>query len=220
MNQLTLVTGSRNHSPWSLRPWLLLRQFGIPFDEIRLPIGAPERFPGIDRWSPDSGIPVLKHGSLTVRDSLAIAEYLNETLAPGRIWPAGLESRALARSVAAEIHSNYHTLRRELPMDVTGRHAPELSADCRADIAQIQSVIRDCRLRHGHGGPWLFGVFSAADAMLAPVASRFATYDVPMDDTVAAWQATVLDCEAMRAWRTAALAETEILAADEAGEPV
>lgn len=211
MNQLTLVTGSRNHSPWSLRPWLLLRQFGIPFDEIRLPIGAPERFPGIDRWSPDSGIPVLKHGSLTVRDSLAIAEYLNETLAPGRIWPAGLESRALARSVAAEIHSNYHTLRRELPMDVTGRHAPALSADCRADIAQIQSVIRDCRLRHGHGGPWLFGVFSAADAMYAPVAVRFRSYGIAADGVVAAWVASVLALPAMAEWD--ADAATEVAAA-------
>ena len=200
MSQITLVTGTRNNSPWSLRPWLLMRQLGIPFDEIRLPIGARERLPDGGRWSPESGIPVLKHGALTVRDSLAIAEYLNEALAPGRVWPADLASRAVARSVSAEIHSNFSVFRRELPMDVAGRHSPVLSADCRADIAQVQSVIRDCRLRHGRGGPWLFGEFSAADAMYAPVAVRFRSYGIATDSAVAGWVRALLELPAMIEW--------------------
>lgn len=210
MTTLTLVTGTRNNSPWSLRPWLLMRQLGIPFDEIRLPIGARERVPDGGRWSPESGVPVLKHGALTVRDSLAIAEYLNETLAPGRVWPAELTGRAVARSVSAEIHSNFTVFRRELPMDIAGRHSPVLSADCRADVAQVQSVIRDCRLRHGRAGPWLFGEFSAADAMYAPVAMRFRFYNIAADSVVANWVEHVLSQPAMLDWIDEARAEADI----------
>lgn len=215
-----LVIGNKNYSSWSLRPWLLLKQLGIDFDEIRLPLDTPQFATEIGRWSPSGRVPVLRHGGLTVWDSLAIAEYAHDVLAPGRVWPETIEARALARCVSAEMHSGFMALRNELPMNLRARRRVTPSAACVADIARMQTLIRDCRTRHGTGGPWLFGAFSAADAMLAPVASRFATYDVPMDDTVAAWQATVLDCKAMRAWRTAALAETEILAADEAGEPV
>ncbi|HNB89879.1 glutathione S-transferase family protein [Plasticicumulans sp.] len=215
-----LVIGNKNYSSWSLRPWLLLKQLGIAFTEVRLPLDTPQFVTEIGRWSPSGRVPVLHHGELVVWDSLAIAEYVNEVLAPGRVWPKALEARAIARSVAAEMHSGFGALRSELPMNIRARRRVEPSVDCNADIARLQALIRESRLLHGADGPWLFGEFSAADAMLAPVAWRFTTYDVPHDDIVGAWLSTVLECEAMRAWANDARTETEIIAADEAGIPV
>lgn len=220
MTPPVLVIGNKNYSSWSLRPWLLLKQLGVDFTEVRLPLDTPQFASEIGRWSPSGRVPVLHHGELVVWDSLAISEYVNETLAAGRVWPKALEARAVARSVAAEMHSGFAALRNELPMNIRAHRRVEPSVDCRTDIARLQAMIRECRLLYGAGGPWLFGEFSGADAMLAPVASRFATYDVPGDDIVRAWLSTVLDCEAMRAWVSDAQTETEIVAADEAGVPV
>lgn len=214
-----LVIGNKNYSSWSLRPWLLLTQLGIPFTEVRLPLDTPEFAEKIGQWSPTGRVPVLRHGRLTVWDSFAICEYVNDVLAPGRGWPADPPTRAHARSVCAEMHAGFMALRNELPMNCRARgRRVQRSAACEADLQRIYSSWRVCRQHYGDGGPWLFGAFSIADAMYAPVALRLLTYDVSRDAVVQAYIDALLALPALQAWLAAAQAETEVVEADEAGE--
>lgn len=220
MNNLTLVIGNYNYSSWSLRPWFLLRQLNIPFQQVRLPLDTPEFDQSIGQWSPAGRVPVLRHGDLTVWDSLAICEYVNDVLAPGQVWPSHPADRAHARSLACEMHAGFAALRREMPVNLRARRRIVPSADCLADIHRIHGLIEDCRRRFADQGPWLFGPFSATDAMYAPVLTRFQTYGVVSPAVVNAYSHTVLTSAPLQAWTAAALAETEVVAADEVGEPV
>lgn len=216
MSHRLLVIGNKNYSSWSLRAWLALTMPEIPFTEQRIALDEPGTAEAIRRHSPAGRVPILVEGDVVWWDSLAIVEHAAE-LAPA-LWPAAPAARATARSIAAEMHSGFQALRNELPMNVraSGRKvAPSRAA--LADIDRIKQIWRDARSRFGDDGPWLFGTFSAADAMFAPVASRFATYGVALDEPLRAYQATVLGCPAMQRWAAAAAVEPERLEHEEVG---
>lgn len=203
-----LVVGSKNYSSWSLRPWLLLRQFGVPFDEIVLPLDTPEFYARIRDYSPTGRVPVLHDGDVRIWDSLAIAEYANERWLDGRGWPANIAERALARSISAEMHSGFAALRGELPMNCRKRVKNHpASAEAKADITRIKALWRDARARFGKGGPFLFGTFGIADAMYAPVVLRFVSYDVTLDPVERAYADAILALPAMREWLAASVDE-------------
>lgn len=172
-----LVIGNKNTSSWSLRPWIAMRRAGIAFSEINVNLRDPDAKAQILAHSPSGKVPALHAGNLMVWDSLAILEYLAETHPDAGLWPSDKTARAIARSVAAEMHSGFQPLRANCPMDLLAR-APrqDLPEDVAKDVRRIIEIWRDARLRFGAGGPFLFGRFSAVDAMYAPVASRFRTY--------------------------------------------
>jgi glutathione S-transferase len=172
-----LVIGDKNISSWSLRPWLAMRHAGIPFREINIKLRQPESQANILRYSPSGRVPTLLADGQAIWDSLAILEYLAEAHPEARLWPQARQARALARSAAAEMHSGFAALREHCPMDLLARLPMATLPDpVAADVRRIVALWRDCRRRHGGSGPFLFGGFSAADAMYGPVASRFRTY--------------------------------------------
>jgi glutathione S-transferase len=207
-SQPTLVIGSKNYSSWSLRPWLLLRYFDVPFDEIKLPLDTPEFYRRIRNYSPSGRVPALIDGDVHVWDSLAIAEYVNEKFLNGRGWPAETAARAAARSISAEMHSGFSALRGEMPMNCRKRVRDfALSDDAAQDLSRVQSIWRDTRGQFGRGGAFLFGDFSIADAMYAPVIFRFVSYDVALDETSRAYVDSMLALPALQDWRTDASTE-------------
>jgi glutathione S-transferase len=210
----TLVIGDKNLSSWSLRPWLALKQCGIPFAEERVRLKQPGSKAEILRHTPGGKVPALKTQWGVVWDSLAILEFLAERHPECALWPHGSEARVVARSVAAEMHSGFATLRNEMSMDLLGRLPPPSIEDMlETDIRRIVAIWKDARARFGTGGPFLFGAFSNADAMYAPVATRFRTYGVELarygdDGTAAAYAETLLALPAMAEWTKGAVAET------------
>jgi glutathione S-transferase len=218
MPALALVIGNKNYSSWSLRPWLLLKQTGLEFEEVRVVLGAPDFAERVRAFSPAGKVPALRHGALSVWDSLAICEYLNDAFPEIRAWPRAAEERAVARSVSAEMHSGFTALRAQMPMNVRakGRRVPS-TPELERDIARISELWRDCRARNASAGPFLFGDFSIADAMYAPVAFRFATYGVALGPVEAAYVESLRRLPAMMDWADAAAAEKEINPGLEAG---
>ena len=214
----TLVIGNKNYSSWSLRPWLLLRHFGVAFDEVRLLLDTPEFAAQVARWSPSHRVPVLHDGDVVVWDSLAICEYANERWLDGKGWPADRGLRAVARSAAAEMHSGFSALRSQLPMNVRRQpRLPHWDASADADIVRVQALWQDLRDRSGSTGAYLCGAdFGIVDAMFAPVCVRLRGYGVPLGERAAEYLQTVLALPAMREWEAAALLETERVASDEA----
>ena len=211
MSNLVLVIGNKAYSSWSLRPWLLMKQAGIAFEEIRLSLYAEGAKQKLLEHSAASKVPVLKDGDLTVWDSLAICEYLAERYPEKQLWPAQPAARARARSISAEMHSGFTNLRNQMPMNVRreipGRaRTPEVAAD----VARIETIWDECRSRHGTDGPFLFGAFCIADAMYAPVASRFRTYGVALAGAGAQYAAAIHALPAMREWIAGAHAEAEV----------
>ena len=211
MTELTLVVASKNYSSWSLRPYLALAHTGQPFREVVVPLGQPDTAALIAKHSPSGRVPVLLHGALSLWDSLAICEYLAETFPQARLWPEDAAARALARSVTAEMHSGFTTLRQHMPMNLRARRPGEGRAPGVAeDIARITSLWRECRERFGQGGPFLFGRFSIADAFYAPVVTRFVTYGVELESVGQAYRDAVLALPAMKAWEEAARSEPPV----------
>ncbi len=210
MSELTLVIGNKNYSSWSLRPWLAMKVAGIPFAEHRIPLYGPGSKDQILVYSPAGKVPCLADGDLRVWDSLSICEYLAEKH-PG-LWPQDPAARALARSVSAEMHSGFANLRAKMSMNIRKRY-PGLgrTPESLADVARIVSLWSDCRARYGKGGRFLFGAFSIADAMYAPVVLRFRTYEVELPADCRAYSDAVLALPAMQDWIAAAMAETESL---------
>jgi glutathione S-transferase len=211
-----LVIGDKNYSSWSLRPWLVLKAFGIPFSETLIRLRRPETKAEIARYSPAGKVPALKAGDLVVWDSLAIMEFLAERHPNEPIWPADPEARAMARCISAEMHSGFAALRNECPMDFRNVFGfPDVSAAVREDIARIVTIWMDCRRRFGAGGDFLFGAFSAADAMYAPVVSRFVTYQPDLavfgdDGAAARYRDQMMALPAMCEWGEAAALEPEL----------
>jgi len=209
---LTLVVGNKNYSSWSLRPWLAIREAGIAFEEIVIPLYRAESKAALLRHSPAGKVPVLRHGERVVWDSLAIIEYLAETLPAAGLWPEDPAARALARSVSAEMHAGFAALRGAMSMNLRDQPPrPERSGAVSADIERVSAIWRDCRARFGDGGPFLFGAFSAADAMYAPVATRFRTYRVGLDPISQAYADAVLALPSFREWEAAALQEPWVI---------
>jgi glutathione S-transferase len=209
----TLVIGDKNLSSWSLRPWLALRQCGIPFEEVCIRLRQPDTRAEILRHTPAGKVPALKAKTGVIWDSLAILEYLAEQHPELRLWPEGREARAAARSISAEMHSGFATLRNEMSMDLLARlPTPPLSEALEADISRIVDIWKDTRSRYGDGGPFLFGSFTNADAMFAPVATRFRTYGVDLgaygdDGSAAQYAASLLALPEIAEWTEGAVAE-------------
>ena len=203
---LKLVIGDRNYSTWSLRPWLAIKQAGLPFEEIMIPLRDSQTKTEILKYSPSGKIPCLIDGQTVVWDSLAICEYLAEK-SPS-LWPGDRKARAEARSIAAEMHSGFPALRQGMPMDIlASKPYDERSAEVTADIARIVAIWEGCRARYAKTGPFLFGSFSIADAMFAPVVWRFLTYVVDLPPASKAWVETMTALPAMQEWRAGAQAE-------------
>lgn len=202
----TLVIGDKNLSSWSLRPWLALRVAGIPFAERLVRLGRDDTRATIRAVSPSGKVPCLIDDDVVVWDSLAICEYAAE-LAPS-LWPASRAARAEARAVSAEMHSGFAALRQAMPMDVcAAKPGLARSPEVEADIARLLALWETCRARHGTKGPFLFGDFSIADAMFAPVVFRFRTYDVALPPVARAWTESMLALPALQEWIEGARAE-------------
>lgn len=213
----SLLIGNKNTSSWSLRPWLALTAAGIPFTEIRVDLRAPDAKAQILRVSPSGKVPALVVDGVVIWDSLAVLEFLAEAHPEARLWPAETMARAWARSVSAEMHAGFAALRQECPMNFTARtpHA-SLSEACAADVSRIVEIWRACRAANASGGDYLFGAFSMADAMYAPVVSRFVTYVPNLSDfgdtgEAAAYIQTMMAHPAMRSWEAGARAEVAAL---------
>lgn len=215
---MQLVIGNKNYSSWSMRPWVLMRQLGLPFDELKLrfdaaPDSAFSR--AVAKVSPAGRVPVLVDDGFSVWDTLAIVEYLHERH-PGRgIWPAAPRERARARSLAAEMHAGFGALRSRCPMNIeaalgeVGARLWVEQADLRADVARIESMWAQALT--ASGGPFLFGAFGAVDAYYAPVCMRFRTYALPLGDTARAYADRVAAAPGVAAWIADALAEQDFL---------
>ena len=216
MAPLTLVIGNKNYSTWSLRAWLFMKHAGVEFQEILVPLDNPETREQLERYGPSGRVPVLRQGTLCVWDSLAICEYIAEL--SGRGWPQAREARAVARSVSAEMHSGFPTLRSLWPMNARARNRrTAVTAALAADVERIDEIWNDCRSRFGSGGPWLFGDYSVADAMYAPAVLRFNTYGAHISQTARWYMASVLEDAALQEWLQAAKQEPWTIATDEVG---
>ena len=211
MARFTLVVGSKNYSSWSLRAWIGARATGIEFDEVVVPLDTATTRESLLSHSPAGLVPVLKDGAITIWESLAILEYLAEAAPEKHLWPADVPARAHARTVSLEMHAGFMALRQACPMNCRKRcETFELTAETRADVERISALWRDCRTRFGGGGEFLFGAFTNADAMYAPVVSRFVTYGVALDPPNQAYADAVMALPAMQDWISAGAAEPVI----------
>lgn len=205
--ELVLVIGDQRLSSWSLRPWLALRATGYPFSLRKILLDRPSSRAELDAASPTGKVPVLLDGELAVWESLAICETLAEWFPAARLWPEDPAVRAHARAVATEMHGGFIDLRRELPMDLALRAVKVPSPAAQQNIDRICALWRECRARFGGGGDMLFGTWTIADCMYAPVATRFRSYGVPLDATCQRYVDAVLATPAMRDWTDAARLE-------------
>lgn len=217
-----LVIGNKHWSSWSLRPWLAMKQAGLDFAEIRINLRAPEKKELILAHSPAGKVPVLWAGDLMIWDSLAILEYIADQHPEAELWPSDPKTRAVARSVSAEMHAGFQALREHCPMKYLSREPRETHGEAvETDIRRIVTIWQECRRQFGGEGPYLFSRFSIADAMYAPIASRFRTYVADLapfgdDGTAAAYMTALFVLPAMEAWQKGAEAEREEYA-DRAG---
>jgi glutathione S-transferase len=217
MPGLTLVIGNKNYSSWSLRPWILLKHLGLEFSERQFFFGTPEFVSEVPKLSPTRRVPLLIHGDVRVWDSIAICEYASE-LAGGRGWPADAAMRARARSFSAEMHSGFMALRSTCPMNVRARNRRvPMTPDLERDVRRVDAIFSACRRDFGDLGPWLFGDYSVADAMYAPVVLRFMTYGLPLEQMSRQYYETVLADPPLQEWIRAGEAETQVVPEDETG---
>ena len=207
---MTLVIGTRRWSSWSLRPWIALKEAGLPFQEVLIPLRQPDTKACILEYSPAGTVPLLIDGAITVWESLAILDHLADRFPTRGLWPAQPVARGHARAISAEMHAGFAPLRRELSMDIGAElPTPNLSPEALADVARVQSIWRDSRQRFGGAGSFLFGRFTNADAMYAPVATRFRTYGIALDAVCQDYVDAVLNLPAMIEWCRLAVAELE-----------
>ncbi len=213
MVQLTLVIGNKNYSSWSLRPWLAMKHLGLQFNEIRIPLYTPESAEKIREYSPVGKVPVLLHDTQIVWDSLAICEYLAEEFPNLHWWPADKAARALARSISAEMHSGFQTLRQNMSMNCRAKLPGKgMAIGVQKDIDRITNIWQECHQKFGDDGEFLFGKFTIADAMFAPIALRFVTYDIQLDAVSRNYVETILALPSIQEWINGAKKETEIIA--------
>ena len=212
---LKLIIGNKAYSSWSLRGWLAVKQSGLPFEEITVPMFDEEwnkRTEG-DEFAPSGGkVPVLWDAKTVIWDSLAIVEWLADKVGIDRYWPKDDAARGMARSMAAEMHSSYPNLRRECPMNVRKQFPQvELKEEVRREVIRILELWAEARARHGDGGPYLFGTFGAADIMFAPVVTRFVTHSIPVPRFAATYMEAILSHPWLEEWIGAAQEEPWII---------
>lgn len=217
---LKLTLGNKNYSSWSFRPWIALKVAGIPFEEEVISLNAEDFKARVGRISGTGKVPALADGDVHVWESLAILEYVAEKFPQAGLWPADPAARALARSVASEMHAGFVPLRRHLPMNMWRPvMTRELTPEAEANVRRIEAIWTDCHNRYGNGGPFLFGSFGAADAMYAPVVSRFHTYAVEVNGPARSYMDALMALPAWEEWRSAALQERWVLPEDEVDWP-
>ena len=214
-----LIIGNKNYSSWSLRPWLLMKEAGIDFEEHRVALDTPDTAKEIAEYSPAGKVPVLILDDVAVWDSLAIIETLADRWPENHVWPEDPAERALARSICAEMHAGFSHLRNCMPMNcrAMGRKVA-IPDELGADIDRVIAIWSDCHKRFGDLGGWLFGRFSAADAMFAPVVLRLRTYGINLPESAGFYPHRLLESKAMQEWLAAAECETEVIEADEKGQ--
>ncbi len=222
---MKLIIANKCYSSWSLRPWLLLKAFGIPFEEVLIPFGPTFDDPAwkekVRPYNPAGKVPALVDGDIQIWESLAIMEYVADAHPELPIWPRERAARAFARSIASEMHAGFSALRGACPMNLGKLYAPmDRGPKVAAEVARLTAIWNEARAAHGAGGPFLFGAFSAADAMYAPVATRLRSYSVSVDPVSEAYCDAIYAAPAFQAWREAALAEAWIVPEDEMDEPV
>lgn len=215
---MQLFIGNKNYSTWSLRAWYLLSKFNVSFIEQQLVLDTPEFYEALTNKFPVQKVPALIDVELTVWDSLAICEYINDAYLNGAAWPSEITQRAKARSLAAEMHSGFTALRNEMPMNIRAKRHVELSEQAKKDIARIDEIFSAQQQRYPNA--WLFGEFSIADAMFAPVVLRFKTYQVELSPAAKAYYQHVFACPVIQTWISEALKETAIINSDEVGEEI
>jgi glutathione S-transferase len=212
MPDFTIYIGNRVYSSWSLRGWLPLRHLGVTFEEVVIPLYIDGSKEAIRHQSPSGKVPALHHRGRVIWESLAIGEYLAEQFPAAKLWPDDADARALARAVSSEMHAGFSHLRSELAMNlrrvIPGRR---FTPEALEQIERIKAIWRDCRSRFGENGPYLFGTFTVADAMYAPVVTRFRTYEIALDRVCAAYADAVWNLPAMQAWCDAAAKETIVI---------
>ena len=214
-----LVIGNKNYSSWSMRPYMALAMGGIPFEEKLIRFGEPRFSREVKKISAAGLVPVLLHKGNTVWDSLAIIEYAAETWPKANIWPKTAAARAMARSVSAEMHSGFRAIRNDCPVNLRRPKVPlkaGFSEGVMNDVKRLESLWAQCRKAHGKGGPFLFGKFSGADAMFAPVVTRLDSYAIPVKKETRAYMNAVMATPAFKAWLADALKEPWIVPHDEA----
>lgn len=217
---LKLIIGNKNYSSWSFRPWIAMKATGIPFDEEVIPLETPEFRARLDAVSGTGKVPTLIDGDIKVWESLAILEYLADKFSDKKLWLADAAARAHARVISSEMHAGFVPLRNACPMNMWRPVLkPQLSNDVKANITRIDAMWSDCRKRYGQGGAFLFGPFGAADAMYAPVVSRFHTYGIDVSPASRAYMDAVMALPAWAEWKSAAVKEPWVLEKDEPDWP-
>ncbi|MFN0218421.1 MAG: glutathione S-transferase family protein [Hyphomicrobium sp.] len=215
---LKLVIANKVYSSWSMRPWLVMRAFAIPFEEIIIPLRQPDSRARVLEVSPSGKVPALVTPDQTVWESLAIIEYLAEAHPDKAIWPIDRVARADARAISNEMHGGFQTLRQGCPMNLGARYAtPEMTDPLKANIDRIQEIWAETRARFGAEGPFLYGAYSAADAMYAPVATRLQSYQIPVSAATQQYMDAIFAHPTFVEWRNAALKETWTIADYAAG---
>ena len=209
---MKLIIGNKNYSSWSFRPWIALKATGIPFDEEVISLYVEGSKEQILKRSPAGKVPILIDGEVRVWESLAILEYIAEKFPAAKLWPSDPAARAHARAISTEMHGGFPALRNECGMNLWRPPAKRtLSADAQANVARIQEIWTETRQRFGAGGSFLFGTFSVADAMYAPVVARFDTYLIEVSAPVKAYMQAMIALPAWQEWRRAALKEDWVI---------
>jgi len=217
MKKPLLIIGNKNYSSWSLRAWLMLKHAQVDFDELRISLFVQGTKELLLAQTPAGLVPAYRDGDLLVWDTLAIGEYLYESH-PG-LWPTDRLVRAKARSVSAEMHSGFVSMRKSMPMNIRAKERRVVSSpELEGDIARIKAIWRELRKQYAPSGPWLFGQYSIADAMFAPVVFRFLTYGVCESGWVDKYLVTTLQDELIQPWIMDSKAEKEVIALSEVGE--
>jgi len=212
MAALFLLIGNKKYSSWSLRPWIVMKQAGLKFDEQFVALQQPNTKANILKYSPSGKVPFLRHGKIEVWESLAICEYLAEAFPKKGLWPRDKGARAQARAVSNEMHGGFADLRRYLPMDVSRTiDEPSRAQAVKGEIDRIAALWAQCRRKYGKDGAFLFGKYSIADGMFAPVVTRFTTYGVKLPPVAAAYVKTIMALPAMKEWIAAAKEEPWVI---------
>jgi glutathione S-transferase len=212
----TLIIGNKNYSSWSLRPWLVLKHLKQDFEEITVPLFQDGFKAELLHHSASGKVPVLKVDGYEIWDSLAICEYLNDQYPEGKLWPTDPKAKAVARSISCEMHSGFFNIRNDMPMNMRRVIDGVTPTDaCQTEIDRVVEIWTNCREEFGEDGPYLFGAFTIADAMYAPVVNRFVTYQVPVGGQAATYMKTMQDMPSMKEWKADAIEEEWIIEAVE-----
>jgi glutathione S-transferase len=213
-----LIIGNKNYSSWSLRPWIAMKQIGLAFEEVVIPMAMPNTKAEMLKHAPTGLVPVLVDGDTVVFETIAILEYLNDRFPDAGLWPKDIAARAYARSIAAEMHGGFAALRRDCPMNmrrVVMKHI--VSPEAAKHAERIDALWSGARTLYGKGGPFLFGHFTNADAMYAPVINRFHVYDLPRSKTAQAYMEAMMALPAWQEWDKASRAESWVIESSEVG---